>query len=229
MVERLDNNHGNAFIDNLIEVDRLSSIHRQVTSSGPGRKYDVQVLHKSAIVLLVSCWEAYIEDLARELLIHMTAEADDPKVFPNNVLKIAASINSGMNSWKLAGEGWKQVLHGNLDRVLAKTTGSLNTPKTAQTNKLFLETVGLQDIASNWLWQGRKAEDAQKQLDRLVSLRGDIAHRVTTSSSVTLKNVRSARGLINRIAVKSHNAACAHLERQIGSSPWVRMRFQGTY
>lgn len=132
-----NNKHGIAFIDNLKEVDRLSGIHRQVTKRGPGRKQQVQILHKSAIVLLVACWEAYIEDLARETLIQMINQANDPKVFPKNVLQIVASTQSGMSAWKLAGNGWQNVLHGNLTRVLSKTTGQLNTPKTAQTNKLF--------------------------------------------------------------------------------------------
>jgi len=65
------NKHMNALIDNVNEVDRLSQIHGQITTKGPGYKHDVQVLHKSTIVLLVACWEAYVEYLAKEALEYM--------------------------------------------------------------------------------------------------------------------------------------------------------------
>lgn len=48
---------------NVAEVKRLISIHAQLTGDGPGRRYDVQVLNKSAILLVVATWESFIESL----------------------------------------------------------------------------------------------------------------------------------------------------------------------
>lgn len=220
--------HATAFVDNLREVDRLKAIHRQITTKGPGRKYDVQILHKSAIVLMVACWEAYIEDLARDSLGEMIKGARDHKIFPDFVLERVASMNSGANAWKLAGSGWKKVLEDNLEGVLSKTTGALNTPKTAQINELFKKTIGLEQISASWYWSGRKRGDAEKALDDLITLRGSIAHRVTTSSSVTLKHVTDSRELINRLAAKSHNSVCAYLEAKLGRSPWHLLVYKAT-
>jgi len=228
MTIEAENKHGTAFNENIREVDRLWKIHKQITTKGPGRKYDVQILHKSAIVLLVACWEAFVEDLAEQALTEMINGAKDHSVFPRSVLERVASTNSGMASWKLAGDGWKRVLRGNLEGVLKSTTGKLNTPRTAQTNDLFKKTIGLENISKSWYWPGRSISQAEGALDLLVTLRGSIAHRVTTASSVTLKHVKDSRGLINRIAVKSHNRTCDYLKERIGKSPWRKLQFGAT-
>lgn len=179
-------------------------------------------------MLLVACWEAFIEDLAEQALIEMINGASDHSVFPKPVLERVVSINSGMAAWKLAGDGWKKVLRGNLDGVLKSTTGKLNTPRTAQTNELLAKTIGLEDVSHSWYWPGRSISKAETALDDLVTLRGSIAHRVTTASSVTLQHVKESRGLINRIAVKSHNRTCDYLTERLGKSPWKKLRFRST-
>ncbi len=213
--------HMAALIDNMKEVDRLRNIHKQITTKGPGHKYDVQVLHKSAIVLLVACWEAYVEDIVTASLEHMIAEAKDHHAFPKYVLERVGSDHSGINAWKLAGNGWKKALRGNLKNVLAKTTGALNTPRTAQVNVLFRKVLGLEDISTSWYWPSRSVQQSTKTLDDLITLRGSIAHRVTSAKSVTLKQVMDGRSLVYRLAVKTHNRTCEYLEGQVGKSPWI--------
>src|ERR1700692_2663858 len=96
-------------IDNLIanvrEVNRLLEIHSQITTPGPGHKHAVQVLHKSAIVLLIACWEAFVEDLAAKALEAMIHGAPDHSVFPPDVLERVANKHHGMKAWDLAGTG----------------------------------------------------------------------------------------------------------------------------
>lgn len=43
-----------------------------------GRRFDLEVLNKSAIVLITSYWEAYCEDIAAEALDHAQAEDQMP-------------------------------------------------------------------------------------------------------------------------------------------------------
>jgi hypothetical protein len=45
--------HLTNFISNLREVYRLADIHTGVAKAGPGRKHNVEILHKSTGVLLV--------------------------------------------------------------------------------------------------------------------------------------------------------------------------------
>jgi RiboL-PSP-HEPN len=221
--------HMAALVENVKEVDRLSGIHSKITKKGPGRKHKVGVLHKSSVVLLVACWEAFIEDLASSALEHMIATCKDHKVFPPSVLERVASAHQGPKAWDLAGEGWKTSLRDNMTAVLAKTTGSLNTPKTAQVDELFVKVLGAKDISATWKWKGRSSKQAAGALDALVTLRGAIAHRVSAAKAVSLKDVHDARSLIFRLAVRSHNEVCAFLLTTVGSSQWKAFHFEGTY
>lgn len=151
-------------LSNVTEVGRLLSLHSAAAGNGPGRKYDVEILNKSAIVLMVACREAFVEDLATTSLEHMLRHAKSHETFPENVRERVASKNQGLNSWKLAGDGWKKVLRDNLAEVLSKTVGSLNTPKTAQVNDLFEKTIGHKQLSDKWAWSGRSAKSSTTDL-----------------------------------------------------------------
>jgi len=96
-------------------------------------------------------------------------------------------------------------------------------------NDLFKKTIGLEEISVDWYWAGRRRDSAESSLDDLITLRGSIAHRVTTSSSVTLKHVTDSRELINRLAVKSHNSVCTYLGEKLEKSPWHRLVYKATW
>lgn len=119
-------------------------------------------------------------------------------------------------------------LRNNMKGVLAKTMGSLNTPRTAQIDELFRKVIGLERLSSAWSWKGRSAAQSAAALDALVTLRGSIAHRVSTAKNVGLKDVREARNLIFRLSVKSHNRVCRFLSGTVGSAPWLGLTFRGT-
>jgi hypothetical protein len=185
--------HIENLIANLREVESLQEIPSQITPPGPGRKHAVQVLHKSAIVLLVACWEAFAENLASRALEEMIQNAPDHSVFPEDVLDRVASKHQGMKAWDLAGTGWKNALKSQLKDVLARTTGTLNTPRTVQIDDLFEKTLGLRTLSSRWFWPGRSALQSQSALDSLVTLRGAIAHRVAVRKTVRKKDVADQR------------------------------------
>ena len=87
------NKHTTALIKNLRDVTRLKDIHGRITTKGPGRKHDVEVLHKSAIVLVVACWEAFIEDMVEATLDWMILHAKGHGAFPKVVLDRIASTH----------------------------------------------------------------------------------------------------------------------------------------
>jgi hypothetical protein len=60
-----------AFENNRKDVERLMEIHGDLAGDTPGRKHGVEVLNKSAIVLMCAIWEAYCEDLAAEAVEHL--------------------------------------------------------------------------------------------------------------------------------------------------------------
>ncbi|MDE2024496.1 MAG: hypothetical protein KGL00_01190 [Gammaproteobacteria bacterium] len=215
-------------VENVKEVDRLTDIHSLITTKGRGRKHNVAVLHKGSIVLLVACWEAFIEDLANAALEHMISAAKDYSIFPGAVLDRVGSKCSGPNAWKLAGEGWRTELRSNLKEVLAKTTGTLNTPKTEQVDNLFEKTIGLDGISGSWKWKGESVAQSRAALDKVVSLRGSIAHRVKSATAVHLSDVTSYREFIFRLCVRSHNRVREFIASQVGESPWEKYWFGET-
>src|SRR5690606_21975285 len=102
--------HIESLKSNMAEVDRLLEIHAKVAGSGAGRKRDVEVLNKSAIVLLLACWEAYVEDTAVAAFDRLLATAESPNVFPEFVLAIAAKEVKKVDTmtfWGIAKDGWK--------------------------------------------------------------------------------------------------------------------------
>jgi hypothetical protein len=222
------NKHTNTLVINLRDITRLKDIHGRITSKGPGRKHDVEVLHKSAIVLLVACWEAFVEDMIEATLEWMIQHAKDYKAFPTVVLDRVASTHQGSKAWLLAGDGWKQVLRDNLKEVYARTTATLNTPRSDQVDALFEKTIGLKQVSRHWHWKGRSANQARRSLNDLITLRGSIAHRVSGGRHVRLKDVSDAREFICRLAVKSHNAVCIHAHRSFRHMPWTPIRFRQT-
>jgi len=214
-------------LENLQEVDLLLDIHRSVAGTKPGRKRDVEVLNKSAVVLVVACWEAYVEDLASNALSFMIDEAKSHTVFPKAVLERVGSKYSGPNAWELAGEGWKKALRDNFSEVLAKTTGTLNTPRAPQVDDLFMKTLGLPAVSRVWTWPGRTQSAAVKALDELITLRGSIAHRVQHSKSVHKSTVVAAVELISRLAAKSTNHVRGHVHAAVGKYPWNSVAYKG--
>lgn len=209
---------------NLKDVAQLLNIHVRVTGSGAGRRFGVEVLNRSALVLLVACWEAFVEDLAKEAFDAMLATAPDHKVFPNKVLALASkslrSDNDARKVWKLAGDGWKTVLLAHRERVLGESVGKFNTPKSEKVQSLFTDLIGYSDLCGQWSWQGMPSGRAKKRLDELVTRRGEIAHRVTAGASVLKRDVREARRLVVRLAVVTANRIGGYVKNRTGQTPW---------
>jgi hypothetical protein len=128
--------HVQDFSHNMDEVGRLLDIHQKLTGSGPGRRHNVEVLNRSALVLTVACWEAFIEDLAESAFDFMLRHAKKPTVFPNRVLALASKKlrehRDESKVWDLAASGWRSVLRKHRQAVLRRYIGSFNTPRPKQ-------------------------------------------------------------------------------------------------
>ena len=221
--------HLQGLLDNLKESLSVLDIHEKVSGQGRGRKHGVEVLNKSALVLIVACWEAYVEDTIDSALTFMIDNCTDHTVFPKNVLDRVSSGKQGPKAWDLAGEGWKDALRDNLTGVLSKTTGALNTPRAKQVDELFDKVIGLHNLSSKWTWRHVTADQAIARLDTLITTRGSIAHRVKHSDTVYKKAVRDAVDLITRLAVRTNNEARSHVHSRVGKYPWYAIRYKSTH
>ena len=128
-----------------------------------------EVLNKSAIVLLVACWESFIKDLASPAFDIMLNNASDPSVFPNKVLTLASRElrdgNDERRVWELAGSGWLDVLNQHRKKIINQYVGKFNTPKPEMIDELFMSLLGIKSISKNWTSQNISAETMSLKLN----------------------------------------------------------------
>lgn len=207
-----------AFESNRADVDRLLELHGGISGKAPGRKYGVAVLNKSAVVLLCAAWEAYCEDLVSEVVEHFVNRAPEARVLPQVLRnRIATDLSTDkMKMWTLAGDGWRAVLNKRLSDLKVERDRKLNTPKTNQIRDLFAEHVGYADIDQSWFWRGFTAETAGDKLDKFVTLRGAIAHRVEADNAVHKSDVTSYTRFIGRLVSKTDKVITEHAHSVTG-------------
>ena len=215
--------HINGFNENIQSIARLLQIHEELTGNLPGRRNNVEVLNKSGIVLLVACWESFVEDLAVSSFDFLLENAHNPTAFPPKVLARAGRLLRDSKDeraiWSLAEDGWRQVLIAHKAETLEKHLGTFNTPRTAQIDGLYETLLGIPELSSNWHWQKMTQENAKQKLEELITVRGDIAHRVKTGKAVTKENLNSSAYFIQRLGAISSNVLCDFLHSQVGEAP----------
>jgi hypothetical protein len=196
-----------AFDESCDDIDRLLEIHRDLGGDSPGRRRRLEVLNKSAIVLITALWEAYCEDLAAEGIAHLVEHATTPDEIPKELLRrVAKELEQDDHElaiWRLAGSGWSAVLSARLTDFQDRRNRHLNTPKTTQINELFLDALGIAKISSSWRWRSVSATQAATKLDRYVSLRGEIAHRGAATSSITKYQVTDYYQHVKHLVAKT--------------------------
>jgi RiboL-PSP-HEPN len=217
-------------IQNVREVRRLMQIHQLIGGATRGRKHDLEVLNKSGVVLLVACWEAFVEDLAATAFDFILARATDHTVFPSDVLVQASkSLKANLDNrevWKLAGQGWKSVLQAHRDAILGDYVGKLNSPKSKNVDALFASLIGIGGVSQGWTWHRMSSAAAVERLENLIELRGAIAHRVGTSKAVRKVAVTDSIDFVYRISVKTSNRVRAFVYARTKERPWGPYKFR---
>lgn len=208
------------FNDNYADIERLIEIHEELAGTGPGYKHGVEVLNKSAVVLTSAVWEAYCEDLASEAVDHLIAKLSDPTKLPKELRKrIATELEDDVNDlavWNLAKSGWKNVLKSRAQSIADERARALNTPKTKNIAELFEDAVGLTKVTSAWTWKGMNADQAGKKLDKLVTLRGDIAHRSKAADKIKKGTAKDFMDHVGRLVESTDNYVNSEIQEICG-------------
>lgn len=214
-----------SFEKNATDIERLLELHAQVGGNAPGRRYNLEVLNKSAIVLITAFWEAYCEDVAAEGLAHIVKHAKSAEVLPLELRKqIAKDLKGDQNEigvWKIADDGWRQHLTDRFSELKDQRDRRLNTPKTANIDQLFRSAVGIKNISGVWHRPRRMSvKRAREKLDKYVELRGSIAHRGRSGTSVKKAQVVDYFDFVRSIASKTGGAVNKHVKAVTGRPLW---------
>jgi hypothetical protein len=219
--------------ENMGQVDDLLRIHSAIHARNRTRldRDNLEVLNKSAIVLITACWESLIEDLAREGFGQMVSTAPTHAVIPPRVLVLASKDlrddSDKRAIWELAGNGWREVLQRHRQVVLDDFIGGFHSPRPEKVDELFDRLLGLPRVTETWTWTHMTPQRARKKLTDYLALRGQIAHRVGASSRTTKRMVEEYRSFAFRLAVKTSNSLNDHLESILGVPPWPKWAFGG--
>ena len=207
--------------ENLKDVEKLMELHGQEGGPGPGRRHDLEVLNKSAVVLITSYWEAYCEDIAAEALEYIVANSPNAAALPTEIKKIVAkeikNSSHELEAWSLSDDGWRAFLRSRLGVLKDARDRKLNTPKCGNIDDLFLSAIGLKDATAGWDWAKKLTPiKAREKLDNYVSLRGEIAHRGNSDVSVTKAKVKDYLNLVRNAAGKTGGAVNRHVKKVTG-------------
>lgn len=223
--------HIQTFIDNRDEVKRLINIHTKVAGTAPARKNnESQVLNKSAVVLLVACWESYIETIVSDAFDFMLTNAVSYDVFPSTVLtKAAKELRNDKDErkiWLIADRGWRKILTKYKESTFKKEIDYFHVPRPTNIDGLFDKLIGFDNLSKTWTWKGQTNSDTISTLNKLIDLRGNIAHKIKVDDSIGKRDVLYYLNFINNLTVATNNAVTKHVEKRVGQKPWETMKYK---
>src|SRR5690606_11260362 len=105
-----------------------------------------EVLKRAGLVMALTAWETFVEDLLRETLESRLA--------------------------LVLGFPLADLARGRLEADIKQ----LNNPSSEKTGQLFSDYLDI-DVTESWRWPGFEAPAARRNLNRLLTIRGDAVHR----------------------------------------------------
>lgn len=209
-----------SFMQNAADVKKLLQLHETESGIKPGRRYGLEVLNKSAVVLITSFWEAYCEDIVSEgldFLVHRAPSSSElPKELKKTVAKELKADNNELKIWDISDEGWRVVLQNRLMELQEKRNRHLNTPKSENIIRLFNDGLGIPDITQSWKWKPMTTAKAKTKLDKYVDLRNQIAHRGATLATVKKQQVIDYFNFVKAIVSRTGIAVNHHVHQITG-------------
>ncbi|MEV4211172.1 HEPN domain-containing protein [Micromonospora sp. NPDC049662] len=198
------------------DVNALLTLHSGAGS--PGRpKGNNGPLLRSALVVLVTAWENYVEQVLSEAIDHVipTIAADPTLLSP--LLEEAVANKAAKSVWAVIGDGWLDVARKRVSHEIY----TLNNAASRQVNDLVKKVLGIENILDAVNWQQYDAAKAQVELTSLVNdIRGEIVHRGTTPGSLHLAGVESWRSFMNNLVCCFDDALAEAVAKRFGSRPW---------
>jgi hypothetical protein len=175
----------------LLDAEELDDAHTQLRTGHPGRQYGLACLNRAAVVMSVSAWEAYVEELMRE-----SVQALRPAVPPSG-------------AWPA------------LNAYVLGLLGRFNTPSQGNVEQLIRNCLGLADIHHSWRWRNCTSAQAAQRLADAMIYRHQIAHGVNPRPTVQNYYSSQLPDFFRRLARCTDDAVRNHLANVHGvATPW---------
>jgi hypothetical protein len=185
----------NAFrehLDQLLEDAReLDAIHSQLRTGNAGRQFGLASLNRAAVVMSVSAWESYIEELMREAL---QALCPPPPIH--------------MGNWPA------------LNAFILGEVGRFNTPNAVNVANMIHRCLGLADVRTSWGWKNCTSAQAESLLDAALAHRHEIAHGVNPRPVIHNWYSNWLPGFFQRLANCTDREVRRHLVGLGLPNPW---------
>lgn len=198
----------------LLDVDSLLALHPSKGTRGRPAG-DTGPLLRSAVVLLHTAWENYVEQVSLEAFAFVldTISGDDTKL-PK---EMRSRLGAAKNPWSLAGDRWRTQAREALERDVAK----LNTPNVNNVEELLRLATGDANALQGISWKGMGNAKLRDQIDEFVQeLRGEIVHKGTTPGSLNLGDLPRWVNFFRKVAQKLDQRIALKVELLCGASPW---------
>jgi RiboL-PSP-HEPN len=215
-VDTVANSQASQIYDSLIQdVQNLITLHPSTEGTRGRPAGDTGPLLRSAVVLLHTAWENYVERVAVEGLEFLLGQigSDHTKLHHALEQKLAAL----KNPWALAGMGWQAEARN----AVGQQVGRLNTPNVVNTEELLDLAIGLPDALHDVSWPKMGETKVLANVDEFVhDIRGEIVHRGTAPGPLHKGGVNSWINFFDGLVTRLDKKIGTHLETKTGTAPW---------
>lgn len=206
------------FDSNITRVDDVLSFHDKTINPAkgtpPGRDRSLVL---GAIALVYASWEAYIEQVAIEVVDFMATHLDPADV----PVDARDALAEKVDPWGMAGDGWRHAWKDLIELEMlgdGSSSFGLNNAKPGPVITKF-KVVGL-DPFLNVKWQKKSTQAVKSSLNALVELRGQVVHTATAPKGAGLKRVRDDKDLVTRVVDLVDKSLGAQASKLVGHPPW---------
>ena len=175
----------------LEDAAELEEAHRELRTGQVGRHWRLGALNRAAIVMCLSAWEAYVEEVVKEAIETFRPNPADRTLWQ--------SINADARS---------QIRR-------------FHNPNPDNVRDLIARTIGLQDITDSWAWQNTTPQQARERLNKAIRIRHEVAHGVNPRPTVHNSYASALPGFFRKLgistdkAIRDYLSATLHVRR-----PW---------
>lgn len=181
-----------AYTDHLIpllnDVDELQAAHKRLRTGQRGRQWGLGALNRATVVMCVSSWEAYIEQVTIE------------------VIELLKPPSQPLGHWQLLNASTRGAI------------GRFHTPNASNVRMLLRDSIGLNDITTEWYWQNCPPAKAMLWLDELLTFRHQIAHGAKPRPVIHSYYSSWVSGFIKNLARCTDRGLKNYLQNSLGMS-----------